>query len=119
MACLTNKLFSFISLSRIFNTLGAIFNIVFVIICLQHASPKFAIAVANLSIGSDLLYHFVIKQIRPASSLADSFRLYKPTLYTCCHHDSLQLSYHNLFTVVCFMNILSDIIISVVYKCQF
>ena len=48
-----------LSLSRIFNTLGAsIFNIVFVVFASSMPNPKFAIAVANFyRSGSDILYY--------------------------------------------------------------
>ena len=43
-----NGVYASLSLSRIFNTLGAsIFNIVFVVFASSMPNPKFAIAVAN------------------------------------------------------------------------
>ena len=70
---LRNKLFSFISLSRIFNTLGAsIFNIVFVVFASSMPNPKFAIAVANfiVLVPTFLLFSSASKQIRPSIKLA-------------------------------------------------
>ena len=45
---LKNKLFALISLSRIFNSLGAsIYNIVFIILASSMPQPKFAVGIAN------------------------------------------------------------------------
>ena len=91
---LRNKLFSFISLSRIFNTLGAsIFNIVFVVFASSMPNPKFAIAVANFIVLVPTFFTiFVGIKADKTIHKADSFWLCtSPALYTCCHHDSLQL----------------------------
>ena len=45
---LRNKVFAFISLSRIFNILGSsIYNIVFVVFASSLPNPKFAVGIAN------------------------------------------------------------------------
>ena len=47
---LRNRLFAFISLSRIFNILGSsIYNIVFIVFASSMPQPKFAVGIANLT----------------------------------------------------------------------
>ncbi len=87
------------------------FNTVFVA---SHALFKFAITWLILSSGSDLLYHFVGIQsrIRPSINSLSWFIsvICKPcSLYLLPIMTQLQLL-SLAFSVVCFMNILSDII---------
>ena len=111
---LRNKLFSFISLSRIFNTLGAsIFNIVFVVFASSMPSPKFAIAVANFIVLVPTFFTIFVgikadKTIHKARWLIH-FGYVQALLFVLVAFMTRSSSYL-AFSVVCFMNILSDII---------
>ncbi|RHE63922.1 transporter [Streptococcus gordonii] len=111
---LRNKLFSFISLSRIFNTLGAsIFNIVFVVFASSMPNPKFAIAVANFIVLVPTFFTIFVgikadKTIHKARWLIH-FGYVQALLFILVAIMTRSSSYL-AFSVVCFMNILSDII---------
>ena len=111
---LRNKLFAFISLSRIFNTLGAsIFNIVFVVFASSMPSPKFAIAVANFIVLVPTFFTIFVgikadKTIHKARWLIH-FGYVQALLFVLVAFMTRSSSYL-AFSVVCFMNILSDII---------
>ena len=111
---LRNKLFSFISLSRIFNTLGAsIFNIVFVVFASSMPNPKFAIAVANFIVLVPTFFTIFVgikadKTIHKARWLIH-FGYVQALLFVLVAFMTRSSSYL-AFSVVCFMNILSDII---------
>ena len=99
-----NGVYASLSLSRIFNTLGAsIFNIVFVVFASSMPNPKFAIAVANFIVLVPTFFTIF------AGIKADK-TVHKQALLFILVAIMTRSSSYLAFSVVCLMNILSDII---------
>lgn len=109
-----NGVYASLSLSRIFNTLGAsIFNIVFVVFASSMPNPKFAIAVANFIVLVPTFFTIFAgikadKTIRKARWLIH-FGYLQALLFILVAFMTRSSSYL-AFSAVCLMNILSDII---------
>ena len=109
-----NGVYASLSLSRIFNTLGAsIFNIVFVVFASSMPNPKFAIAVANFIVLVPTFFTIFAgikadKTIRKARWLIH-FGYLQALLFVLVAFMTRSSSYL-AFSAVCLMNILSDII---------
>lgn len=111
---LKNKVYAFLSLSRIFNTLGAsIYNIVFVVFASSMPQPKFAVATANLIVLVPTFFTIFLgmradKTVRKAAWLI-RFGYLQALLFilvACLTKSSSYLA----FSLVCLINILSDVI---------
>lgn len=109
-----NGVFASLSLSRIFNTLGAsIFNIVFVVFASSMPNPKFAIAVANFIVLVPTFFTIFAgikadKTVHKARWLI-YFGYLQALLFVLVAFMTRSSSYL-AFSAVCLMNILSDII---------
>ena len=109
-----NGVYASLSLSRIFNTLGAsIFNIVFVVFASSMPNPKFAIAVANFIVLVPTFFTIFAgikadKTFHKARWLIH-FGYLQALLFVLVAFMTRSSSYL-AFSAVCLMNILSDII---------
>ena len=109
-----NGVYASLSLSRIFNTLGAsIFNIVFVVFASSMPNPKFAIAVANFIVLVPTFFTIFAgikadKTVHKARCLIH-FGYLQALLFVLVAFMTRSSSYL-AFSAVCLMNILSDII---------
>ena len=109
-----NGVYASLSLSRIFNTLGAsIFNIVFVVFASSMPNPKFAIAVANFIVLVPTFFTIFAgikadKTVHKARWLIH-FGYLQALLFVLVAFMTRSSSYL-AFSAVCLMNILSDII---------
>lgn len=110
---LKNKLFAFISLSRIFNTLGAsIYNIVFVVLASSMPQPKFAVGIANFIVLVPTFFTIFVgmkadKTVNKARWLIHLGYL-QAFLFILVAFLTKSTSYL-AFATVCFLNIFSDI----------
>ena len=109
-----NGVYASLSLSRIFNTLGAsIFNIVFVVFASSMPNPKFAIAVANFIVLVPTFFTIFAgikadKTVHKARWLI--YLGYLQALLFVLVAFMTRSSSYLAFSAVCLMNILSDII---------
>lgn len=109
-----NGVYASLSLSRIFNTLGAsIFNIVFVVFASSMPNPKFAIAVANFIVLVPTFFTIFAgikadKTVHKARWLIH-FGYLQALVFVLVAFMTRSSSYL-AFSAVCLMNILSDII---------
>ena len=109
-----NGVYASLSLSRIFNTLGAsIFNIVFVVFASSMPNPKFAIAVANFIVLVPTFFTIFAgikadKTVHKVRWLIH-FGYLQALLFVLVAFMTRSSSYL-AFSAVCLMNILSDII---------
>ena len=111
---LRNKLFAFISLSRMFNILGSsIYNIVFVVFASSMPQPKFAVGIANFIVLVPTFFTVLVgikadKTIHKARWLIHLGYL-QALLFIFVALLTKSISYL-AFAAVCFLNIFSDII---------
>ena len=109
-----NGVYASLSLSRIFNTLGAsIFNIVFVVFASSMPNPKFAIAVANFIVLVPTFFT-IFAGIKADKTVHKTrwlihFGYLQALLFVLVAFMTRSSSYL-AFSAVCLMNILSDII---------
>ena len=111
---LRNKLFAFISLSRMFNILGSsIYNIVFVVFASRKPQPKFAVGIANFIVLVPTFFTVLVgikadKTVHKARWLIHLGYL-QALLFIFVALLTKSISYL-AFAAVCFLNIFSDII---------
>ena len=109
-----NRVYAALSLSRIFNTLGAsIYNIVFVVFASSMPQPKFAVATANLIVLVPTLFTIFVgiqadKTVHKSAWLI-RFGYLQALLFILVAFLTKSISYL-AFSLVCLMNILSDVI---------
>ena len=109
-----NKVFAFISLSRMFNILGSsIYNIVFVVFASSLPHPKFAVGIANFIVLVPTFFTIFIgmqadKTIQKARWLIHMgyIQAFVFTAVAILTKSSTYIA----FSTVCLINILSDII---------
>lgn len=111
---LRNRLFAFISFSRIFNILGSsIYNIVFIVFASSMPQPKFAVGIANFIVLVPTFFTVFVgmkadKTIQKARWLIHLGYL-QAFLFILVALLTKSASYL-AFATVCFLNIFSDII---------
>ena len=111
---LKNKVYAYLSLSRIFNTLGSsIYNIVFVIFASSMPQPKFAVALANFIVLVPTFFTLFVGIQSDRTSQKARWLIYlgyvQALLFVLVALLSRSSTYL-AFSCVCLINILSDII---------
>ena len=111
---LRNRLFSFISLSRIFNILGSsIYNIVFIVFASSMPQPKFAVGIANFIVLIPTFFTVFVgmqaDKTRQKARWLIHLGYMQAFLFILVALLTKSASYL-AFATVCFLNIFSDII---------
>ncbi|VUW98744.1 Uncharacterised protein [Streptococcus constellatus] len=109
-----NKVFAFISLSRIFNILGSsIYNIVFVVFASSLPNPKFAVGIANFIVLVPVFFTIFVGIKADKTSHKARWLIHmgylQAMLFVFVAFLTRSTSYL-AFSTVCLLNILSDMI---------
>ena len=111
---LKNRLFAFISLSRIFNILGSsIYNIVFIVFASSMPQPKFAVGIANFIVLIPTFFTVFVgmkaDKTRQKARWLIHLGYLQAFLFILVALLTKSASYL-AFATVCFLNIFSDLI---------
>ena len=109
---LRNKVFAFISLSRIFNILGSsIYNIVFVVFASSLPNPKFAVGIANFIVLVPVFFTIFVGMKADQTAHKARWLIHmgylQAMLFVFVAFLTRSTSYL-AFSVVCLLNIVSD-----------
>ena len=109
---LRNKVFAFISLSRIFNILGSsIYNIVFVVFASSLPNPKFAVGIANFIVLVPIFFTIFVGMKADQTAHKARWLIHmgylQAMLFVFVAFLTRSTSYL-AFSVVCLLNIVSD-----------